>query len=212
VAEESEGERERLVNWRAVIGRELRAVGLVTLYFLFCFGIILTLKKLFLEDYQIKFYALSTAVVSALIAAKIVVTLDHTPAGTRFDTSQALAMAVSYKTLVYGAVAFGFLFAEKLFHAYRATGGLEAAMAEVWAHRDRNVILAKVICVGLTFAGYHLYTGIDRRLGEGTLLRLLGTRASSSHRYIGHDEGAPRGGSEVNDTRNERGDGRTKEP
>jgi hypothetical protein len=26
-----------------------------------------------------------------------------------------------------------------------------------------------VICVGLTFAGYHLYTGIDRRLGEGTL-------------------------------------------
>ena len=68
----------------------IKAVGLVTLYFLFCFGIILTLKKLFLADYQIEFYALSVAVVSALIAAKVVVTLDHTRAGTRFDASRAL--------------------------------------------------------------------------------------------------------------------------
>ncbi|MGH7479910.1 MAG: hypothetical protein ACREJ8_10045, partial [Candidatus Methylomirabilales bacterium] len=42
-------------------------------------------------------------------------------------------------------------------------------------HRDRNVILAKVICVGLAFAGYHLYAGLDRRLGEGTLRRLVMT-------------------------------------
>jgi hypothetical protein len=172
-----------------VIGRELKALGFVVLYFLFCFGIILLLKKLFLEDYQIKVYALSTAVVSALIAAKIVVTLDHTRAGTRFDASRELLTAVAYKTLVYGTVAFGFLLAEKLFHAYRATGGLERAMTEVWTHRDRNVILAKVICVGLTFAGYHLYTGIDRRLGEGTLRRLLVSRASSSHPDLGPEGG-----------------------
>ncbi len=100
-----------------------------------------------------------------------------------------LATAVTYKTLVYGAVAFGFLLAEQLFHAYRATGGLERAMTEVWAHRDRNVILAKVICVGLTFAGYHLYAGIDRRLGEGTLRRLLVSRASSSHADLGQEGG-----------------------
>jgi hypothetical protein len=156
-----------------VIGRELRAVGLVTLYFLFCFGIILTLKKLFLEDYQIKFYALGVAVVSALIAAKVVVTLDHTRAGTRFDGSRPLIVAVSYKTMVYGAVAFGVLLAEKLFHAYRAAGGFGSAVTEVWSQRDRNVILAKVICVGLTFAGYHLYAGIDRQLGEGTLRRIV---------------------------------------
>jgi hypothetical protein len=42
-------------------------------------------------------------------------------------------------------------------------------------HRDRNVILAKVICIGLAFAGYHLYAGLDRRLGEGTLRRLVMT-------------------------------------
>jgi hypothetical protein len=168
-----------MAKWRALIVREVKEVGRVTLYFLFCFGIILTLKKLFLADYQIAFSALSGAVIGALIAAKVVVTLDHTRAGTRFDASHPLAVAVSYKTLIYGLVAFGVLFGEQLFHGYRAQGALGAGLAEVWAHRDRNVILAKVICVALTFAGYHLFTGIDRRLGEGALWRMLVTRGSA---------------------------------
>ena len=169
---------EKSAGWRGAIARELKGVGLVTLYFLICFGIILTLKKLFIADYHIETSALSTAVVGAIVAAKVVVTLDHTRAGTRFDASRSLLTAVSYKTLVYGAAGFAVLFAERLFHAWRAHG-LEGGLAEVWAQRDRNAILAKVICVALAFAGYHLYTGIDRRLGEGTLRRLLGSRAPS---------------------------------
>ena len=47
------------MRWLLAVTRELKEVGLVTLYFLFCFGIILTLKKLFLADYQIRFYAIS---------------------------------------------------------------------------------------------------------------------------------------------------------
>jgi hypothetical protein len=64
---------------------------------------------------------------------------------------------------------------ERVFHAYREAGQLGQALTEVWIHRDRNVILAKVICIGLAFAGYHLYAGLDRRLGEGTLRRLVMT-------------------------------------
>jgi hypothetical protein len=80
------------VSLAARVKHELKEVGLVTLYFLFCFGIILTLKKLFLAEYQIKFYALSGAVISALIAGKIVVVLDKTRAGTRFDRSCGIAL------------------------------------------------------------------------------------------------------------------------
>jgi hypothetical protein len=164
------------MGWLARVRRELKEVGLVTLYFLFCFGIILILKKLVLADYHVQFYALSVAVVSALLAAKVVVVLDHTGAGTRFDSSSTLITATSYKTLLYGAAALVALGAEKLFHAYRETGGLGTAVMEMWARRDRNVILADVLCVALTFFGYHLYMGIDRRLGEGTLRRILWTR------------------------------------
>ncbi len=162
------------------ITHELKEVGLVTLYFLFCFGIILTLKKLFLASYEIKSYALGSAVISALIAGKIVVILDKTRAGTRFDRSQPTGIAAGYKTLMYMAVTVLVLFGEHLFHAYRETGAFSRAIEEMWENRNRNAIFAKALCVGLTFAAYHLYAGVDRRLGKGILWRALWSRAPSS--------------------------------
>ena len=47
------------------------------------------------------------------------------------------------------------------------------ADTHVWEHRDRNVMLATVMCIGLAFVGYNVYSAIDRRLGEGTLRQLL---------------------------------------
>jgi hypothetical protein len=160
------------------VRREVRHLGAVTLYFLGCFGIVLTLKKLFLADYHIEFYALTAAIVGALIASKLVLILDATRAGTRFDVRLPLAVAALYKTLIYMIAAGIVLFGERLFHAYRESGMLVQALADLWMHRDLNIILAKIICIGVAFAGYHLYAGLDRRLGEGNLLRLLTSRES----------------------------------
>lgn len=155
------------------VKHEAKEVGVVTLYFFFCFGIILTLKKLILATYEIEFYALSGAVIGALIVGKVVVVLDKTPAGNRFDSSHSIGVAALYKTAVYSASTFLVLLGEKLFHAYRESGMLGEAFMEVWNQRDRNVIFAKVLCIGLAFMGYHLYKGLDRRLGEGTLKSLV---------------------------------------
>jgi hypothetical protein len=157
---------------------EAREVGLVTLYFLLCFGFILTLKKLLLAAYHIEFYALSTAVVGALIVGKIVVVLDKTRAGTRFDRSYSVGAAALYKTMMYSLCTAFVLGSEKLFHAYRESVTLSEAFMDVWMHQDRHIILAKVLCIGLAFMGYHLYAGIDRRLGEGTLKTMIFTRPS----------------------------------
>jgi hypothetical protein len=62
------------------------------------------------------------------------------------------------------------------------------AFADLWGHLDKYVILAKVICVALTFAGYHFYAEIDRRLGEGTLRRLLWSRDEMSRNPSGQKE------------------------
>jgi len=152
---------------------EVKQVGVVTLYFMFCFAVILTLKKLFLAEYQIEFYALSAVVVGALVAGKVVVVLDHTSLGTLFDSSQRPGLAALYRTLLYSAVAFLVLAGEEVFHAYRESGALGTAITEVWEHRDRSLILAKMLCVGLSFLGYHLFVAADRRLGKGTLWRTL---------------------------------------
>lgn len=152
---------------------EAREVGLVTLYFLLWFGFILTLKKLLLATYDIEYYALSSAVVGALIVGKVVVVLDKTQAGTRFDRNHSLGAAVLYKTMIYSLCTALVLAAEKMFHAYRESDTLGGALLEVWMHQDRYIILAKILCIGVAFLGYHLYAGLDRRLGEGTLRNMV---------------------------------------
>ncbi|MDH3626756.1 MAG: hypothetical protein OEV00_02690 [Acidobacteriota bacterium] len=155
------------------IVNEFKLVGLVTLYFAVCFGLVLTLKKLFLAQYSLEFYGVSAAIVGALVVAKVVVLLDHTRIGNRFDRGHALWQGVFYKSLMYTGVALLVVGAERIFHAYRESGNIREAMAQVWQHRDRSVMLATVLCVGLSFAAYNLYSAIDRRLGEGTLRKLL---------------------------------------
>jgi hypothetical protein len=160
----------------ARVKQELRQVGLVTLYFIVCFGVVLTLKKLFLAEHQIEFYALSGVVVGGLVAGKVVVVLDHTPLGHRFAADHRPGLAALYKTIIYTAVAFVVVASEKLFHAYRESDGLASAITTVWENRDRSVIMAKVLCVGLAFLGYHLFVAADSRLGKGTLWRALWAR------------------------------------
>jgi hypothetical protein len=161
------------------VKNELRQVGLVTLYFMVCFGIVLTLKKLFLAEYQIEFYALSGIIVAGLVAGKFVVVLDHTPLGHRFAADHRPGLAALYKTFIYTLGAFVVVAGEKLFHAYREHHGLASAMSAVWENRNWSLILAKVLCVGLAFLGYHLFVAADNRLGKGTLWRALWHDGSS---------------------------------
>ena len=157
----------------SLIKHEAKEVGLVFLYFFFCFGVLLLIKKLFLAEYHIEVQALSTATISALIAAKIVIVLDKTHAGTRFDARLPIGVAALYKTLLYVLAAFVILFLEKLYHMYRETESISRAVMAVWEHRDRNLMLGKVLCIGLSFLGYHLFAGLDHRLGNGTIRRLV---------------------------------------
>jgi hypothetical protein len=85
-------------------------------------------------------------------------------------------VATVCKTLFYCAVSAPVLFTERIWHAYRETGTLGEAVLEAWAQVDRNIVLAKVITVGLVFGCYHLYHGIDRHLGHDKLWRMILSR------------------------------------
>ena len=152
---------------------ELRTAGLATLYFLFCFLFVILLKKLFLAQYDIAFYGVSVAVMGALIVGKAVVVLDKLKAGTRFEARRAPWISILYRTLVYSLVVLLVIAAEKVFHAYRETQELATAVAEVWEGRDRNQLLAVVLCIGLAFTAYNLFSSVNRHLAKGRLLAWL---------------------------------------
>jgi hypothetical protein len=157
----------------SLLKEEAKEVVWVSLYFFFGFCVALTLKKLLLSNYYVDVNLLSTAAISALIVAKIVIVLDKMSVGCRFDESLPIGLAALYKTLFYVLATFVVLFLEKLFGVYQENSAFLRAVVAAWEHRDRNIILAKVLCIGLFFAAYHLYHGIDRRLGEGSLRRLI---------------------------------------
>jgi hypothetical protein len=53
---------------------------------------------------------------------------------------------------------------------------VRGSLFEAWTRMDQNVVLAKVMIVGLVFACYHLYRGIDRPLGQDELRRMIFSR------------------------------------
>jgi hypothetical protein len=162
------------------IRREVREIGLVTLYFLGAFLLFLTLKKLILEEYSVRVGILGTAVISALVVAKVVVVLDKTPVGD-FFRSQRRFLHVLWRSLTYTAIVFVVTMGERLFDAYRETGALPDALQEVWAGEDVNHFLAMNLSVGLAFVIYNVFAEIGRHMGPGKLRRLFfGPRGAES--------------------------------
>jgi hypothetical protein len=157
------------------IRQELREIGLVTIYFLACFLFFLTLKKLLLEQYDLKITVFRTAVIGALVVAKVVVLLEKTSFGDRFRSGR-LIVHMLWRSLGYTAAVFVVTLGERLFDLYREKGELPAALSEMWAGKDFHHFLAMNLCVGVSFLVYHGFTEIDRHLGEGGLRRLFFAR------------------------------------
>lgn len=151
---------------------EVRQIGLVTLYFLACFGIFLTLKKLLLEQYHVTVYVFHAAVIGALVVAKVVVLLEKTSFGSRFQDGSLIAHVI-WRSLAYAAVVLAVTFAEHLFEAYREKGGLDRALSGLWASRDFYHFLAMNLCIALSFLLYNTFSEMDRRLGEGAVRRMF---------------------------------------
>ncbi len=179
--------------------REVREIGLVTIYFLACFLLFLSLKKLVLAEYQLEITILGTAVISALVVAKVVVLLGKTSFGNTFE-SQRLALHVLWRTLLYTTAVFLVTLAERLFDLYREEGTLGAAMSKLWAGEKMDHFLAMNITIGLSLLVYNVYGEIDRHFGEGSLRRLFFSRRAEVARGdpgvgSGEEPGASRPGS-----------------
>ena len=163
--------------------RELREIGLVTLYFLGAFLLLLSLKKLILIEYQIELSIFGTAVISALVVAKVVVVLGKTSFGRGF-ASQPIVVNVFWRSLLYTAVVFGVTLLERLFDLYRESGDLEASLRGIFSGERTGHFLAMNVGVGLTLLAYNVFHEVDRHVGEGVLrAHFFGLRPS------GADEG-----------------------
>lgn len=154
------------------VRHEIREVGLVTLYFLACFLFFLTLKKLILLEYEVRMTVVGTAVIAALVVAKVVILLNQTFFGDLFRT-HSVALHALWRSLLYTLAVFLVTLAERTFELYRAHGSLDEALAKVWAGEDLGHFLAMNMTVGLSLVVYNVFSEIDAHFGEGSLRRFL---------------------------------------
>jgi len=161
----------KILHW---LRKEGKAILILTLYFFFCYGMLVILKKLILLHYNISFFGFGAAVLGALISAKAVLIVESTPLA-KILRESAPALKVIYDCLLYTTLALILLYAEKTFEIWHQEGTLRMAFFTVGKNEGLSVFCATVIWAGLAFLGYAIFAAIGRHLGHGELIRLFFT-------------------------------------
>jgi hypothetical protein len=163
------------MSFRQKALKELRAVVATTLYFAICFGVLVLLKRLYLAEYEIEFRGLSLALVGALVAAKVVLVLEHVSLGQWIRNHPAIVEVV-LRTLLYTLGAFAALMLERGFEARHEHGGFFAGVIWVFQHREVHHVWADTLGVGCALLGFNALAVVQHHLGEGQLRQLFLSR------------------------------------
>jgi len=159
-------------GWRQKVLREIKSVGLITLYFASCFALMMLLKHLVLAQHEIHFRGLSIAIVAALVVGKVVAVLEKVPLGP-WVRRQPAALDVVVRTLIYTLGVFVVLLLERSFKSRHEAGGFGSALVSVVQNRDSARVWATTISVGGTLLAFNLVSILRRHLGKRGLSRLF---------------------------------------
>jgi hypothetical protein len=159
----------KFLHWLA---EEAKAIASVTLYFAACFIVNILLKQLWLADYGIEFSGIATALVAALITAKVVIVLDQIPLTGWLQGSPGIVEVITRSALYTTAVLVAML-CEKAFESRAEQGDLISALANVFDHPDMPKLWATALAVGLSFLAYNAFELVRRAIGAKRMVELF---------------------------------------
>ena len=159
------------MGWKQKLKHELEAVVVTTLYFAAWLGVLIVLKKLVLEEYQIEFRGLSMVLIGSLVLAKVVLVLEYVPLGHWTEHRPAI-FEVLLRTVLYGLGVLVVLILEKAFEARHEQGGFIPALTRIFQHPEMPHVLANTICITCALLAFNSMSIIREHLGEGNLARL----------------------------------------
>jgi hypothetical protein len=151
---------------------EIKRIGIVTLYFAVCFGVMLLFKRLILAQYAIEVRGVTLALVGALIVAKVVVLLEKVSLG-EWVRDRPVALDLILRTLLYTIGVWVALLLEKAFEARHEHGGFGPSLMVIFQHRDIHHVWAATIGVGVALLGFLTFSILKRHFGSHELKRLF---------------------------------------
>jgi len=144
----------------------------VLIFFIISFELLAFTQALILKQYGISAEAFVTAIIMALVVAKVVVIVDLFPIVNRFP-EKPLAYNIAWKTVIYFIASFLFRYVEHLVHFWRQTGNFGEANHKmfdeiVWPHfwgiQMWQLILLLVYCI---------FHELGRTLGREQVINLF---------------------------------------
>lgn len=154
------------------LAEEAISVGTTTAYFAGWFLALIVLKTLVLEEYQIRFSGVATALVGALVAAKVVIVLEHVPLFGPVERGPAwvrvLARTALYTLGVLVAAAL-----ERAFETRAERGGFGPALAALVEETHWPHLATTVAGVGSALLFYNAIMVVRRHVGRDGLRRMF---------------------------------------
>jgi hypothetical protein len=132
----------------------------------------MVLKKLLLEDYNIKIQGVSIVLISALIIAKVVLLMDLIPLGNAIK-KKPVYVDVLIRTLLYSLGVLVVSLLEKAFETRNESGGFGNAVSTVFQHRDIYKVWANTLVVGISIFWFQIWRMIKSYLKKGELPQLF---------------------------------------
>ena len=159
-----------MMGW---LKREAEEVASATAYFFVCFFFLILLKRLLLADYGIRAGGVVTALVAALIAAKVVLVLDKAPAGPLGRLPAAVEVLA--RTAVYTLFALMLVWIEHAIETRAEHGGVLGAALALAERRDIFHVWSAAVAAGIAFFVYVAFAVVRRQLGGRAVASLFFT-------------------------------------
>jgi hypothetical protein len=153
---------------------EIKTIARISSYFAIVFVVMMVMKKLYLEDYDIAFYGLSQALIGALIMAKVIVLMDLISFGEWLKRLPSIYDVV-FRTILYTIGVALVIILEKAFEARHKAGGFSEGISYVLSHRDIYHVWATTIGISLSLFAYNAFSVFQKRLGEKGVYKLFFT-------------------------------------
>ncbi len=147
--------------------KEFWLYWLIALYLGLMFGAFTWYKRLILSESGISYLHYGTAVVSALVLAKVIL-IGHAMGIAKKLEAAPLIWSVLYKSVGYALLAGLFSVLEHTIEALVHGGGWAGALHEI-VSPGRLELLARTLVLFATFIPFFALWEIDRVLGEGRL-------------------------------------------
>ncbi|MGB2626545.1 MAG: hypothetical protein WAK20_07130 [Candidatus Acidiferrum sp.] len=150
------------------VEHELRELAIIFLYLAFFFCALVTYSMLLLNKYDIPFYNYGTALLNALIIAKVILIGEYARLGKRHE-HKPLVLSALYKAIYFSILVFAFHVVEELvkrmIHGEGIVGGFQ--------HLRFDDIAARTLVIFCAFLPLFAFRELRRVIGDDKFRELF---------------------------------------